>query len=264
MLFNFTLIPIEEIEPWSADDNLSLSWFGLTDGFYWIGVGESTLFEYSAHAQAADAPRFCNYQVVRLYEDLMKMLPHILEPIPHAIAQYLSGDGAAVWRLAYRNWCEQNSDVLDSDKFWDIVDATTTWSGERRLDNAYLSPSANIVIWSDEEYVFFEWDNTSDLINGQPAWSALHGRYQLSRSEFIKEIQSFHFRLIAQMEKRVEMMLSGVLSTKIKIDMKGLASEHAERGLTLEKAMSLSQQTDWQITEKYINEILQTNRDQPN
>jgi len=263
MLINFTLVPLEEIQPWGPDEDPSLSWFGLTDGFYWIEAGESTLFEYSARAQAADASRYCNYQVVRLYEDLMEMLPHVLEPVPHRIASCLSADEASAWRVAFNRWCARNEDILDRDTFWDIFDAVATWSGKRYLDSGYLSPSTNIVIWSDAEDVFFDWDNRANLFEGQPAWTALQGRYQLPRNAFVAEIQSFHARLMAQMEKRVEKVLSGALSPRIRIDMPGLAREHAERCLTLEKALARPQQTDWQTTEKYINEILEAERGKP-
>jgi hypothetical protein len=36
--FRFELRPLDEVEPW-GDDPPSLSWFGLTDGWYWIEAG---------------------------------------------------------------------------------------------------------------------------------------------------------------------------------------------------------------------------------
>jgi hypothetical protein len=47
MLFNFVLCPLEEITPWGNEDQYSLSWFGLTEGGYWLQVGEDQLFRYS-------------------------------------------------------------------------------------------------------------------------------------------------------------------------------------------------------------------------
>ena len=45
MLIDFTLLPLAMVQPWGRPDNLSLHWFGLTDGQYWIEVGENKLFE---------------------------------------------------------------------------------------------------------------------------------------------------------------------------------------------------------------------------
>ena len=50
MLFNFRLKNTEDIAPWSTPskgDALSLHWFGLTDGWFWIDIGGQQLFRYS-------------------------------------------------------------------------------------------------------------------------------------------------------------------------------------------------------------------------
>jgi hypothetical protein len=256
MLINFTLVPVEKVQPWGSPGNPSLSWFGLTDGQYWIQAGESTLFEYSDHAQVAGAPRYCDYQVVRLYEDLMEMLQHILEPVPTSLVQYISGDTGIAWLEGYRLWAEQNADQLKPDGYWEIIDASTTWIGKRSLDSAYLSPSANIVIWSDAVNVYFEWDNRTKLFKGQTAWTALRGTYKLPRHEFVAEIQSFHLRLMEQMAHRVGQVLSGALAAEINIDLAGLEREQKERCSTLDGVLSSPAQTDWQSVEMAINEIL--------
>lgn len=65
MLFDFTLVPLDEIEPWGKPGQLSLHWFGLTDGYYWMDVGSSTLFEYSElpRRQVAERPAQCGERV---------------------------------------------------------------------------------------------------------------------------------------------------------------------------------------------------------
>lgn len=135
-LVNFNLVPIEEVQPWGRAGSYSLSWFGLTDGQYSIHVGDSTLFEYSEHARAGGTTRYCDYQVVRLYEDLMDMLPHILEPVPPSLAPYLSGDTAIAWRETYGAWCDRDENHPGNDHFCQIADAALMWMGGRSLDNA--------------------------------------------------------------------------------------------------------------------------------
>jgi hypothetical protein len=257
MVIDFTLLPVAKVQPWGRQDNLSLHWFGLTDGQYWIEVGENKLFEYSEAAQAAGTRRYCEYQVVRLHEDLIEMLPDILEPVPDALHPYLSGNTAVEWRAALAAWCDRNSDRLTTDRFYELIDAATTWSGTRHLDSGYLSPSTNIVIWSDIEHVYIEWDNRDRLFHGKTAWTAVHGRYKIPRGEFIGVVRTFNERFIGQMSDRIGEVLAGALAPNISIDIPGLLREHEERSRALRDALTQQSQTDWKHTEAAIDEILQ-------
>lgn len=253
MLINFTLAPIEKIHPWGEPGSYSLHWFGLTYGEYWIQAGEAALFEYGDQ-------QYCDYQVVRLYEDLMEMLPYILEPVPESLVPYISSESAKAWQGAYEVWRDRNDDVLDSDHYWETADAAIVWSGKRRLDSAYLSPSANIVFWSDTEHVHIEWDNRDRKIDGKPAWSAVLGSYQMPRNEFIEEMKSFHVRLMDQMAARVEQVVAGCLPSEIQIDLPGLVKQHEMRTRSLDAALRVAPETDWQQIEKAIREILSVPR----
>lgn len=257
MLINFTLAPIESIAPWGEPGNQSLHWFGLTYGEYWIHAGEAALFEYSDYAQSAGMNRYCDYQVVRLHEDLLDMLPHILEPVPEPLVRYISGESASAWRRAYHAWCDSDDDGADAEYLGAIGDAAVSWSGKRRLDSAYLSPSASIAIWSDREHVHIEWDNRDKQFNGKPAWSALLGAYRMSRDRFIEEVRSFHVRLMDQMAVRVDRVVKGGVPSGIQIDLLGLVREHGQRTGSLDAALQVAiSRTDWQRTERAIREIL--------
>jgi len=255
VLINFTLVPIEKIRPWGRPGNYRLHWFGLTDGEYWIKAGEAALFEYSDHARTAGASRYCDYQVVRLFEDLTEMLPYILEPVPEPLVQYMWGETAKAWQKTYSAWCDKNYEVLERSQFNEIMDTAVMWTGKRWLDSAYLSPSANIAIWSDEEHVHIEWDNRDRLFDGKPAWSAILGSYQMARNKFVEEVRSFHLRLMEQMAARVQQVQEGALSPEIEIDLPGLVKEHEQRSRTLDTALNLCPQTHWKEIEKAIREI---------
>lgn len=255
VLINFTLAPLEKIVPWGTPGNYRLHWFGLTDGEYWISAGEATLFEYSEQVQAAGANRYCDYQVVRLYEDLIDMLPYVLEPVPKSLMQYVCGETARAWQKTYSDWCDKNYDVLDPSHINQIVDLAVVWTGKRSLDSAYLSPSANIAIWSDDENVHIEWDNRDRLYEGKPAWTALFGAHRMPRREFVEEIRSFHLRLMAQMSVRIQQVQEGALSSDIEIDLPGLLKEQAQRSRSLDTALNVSPQTNWKEVERVICEI---------
>ncbi|WP_431476396.1 DUF5984 family protein [Massilia eburnea] len=252
MRINFQLTPLEDVIPWGAPNNLSLSWFGLTDGQYWIDLGETSLFEYSEHARTAGAGQYCDYQIVRLLEDILDMLPSIMEPVPPALVQYLSGDSGHAWEATRSRWASDQASWLDEDECWRLADLAGSLSHNRFLDSAYLSPSANILMWSDEKNVHIEWDNSQKVIDGKLAWTAVKGHLQIPRDEFIKEIESFHFRFIEQMAVRISQVVSGALPPEIRIDLQQLQAEHEERQNAFKLALSNIVSTPWDEVERAI------------
>jgi hypothetical protein len=256
-LFNFRLTPLEHVVPWGEPGAQTLHWFGLTDGEYWMQVGADALFEYSEFARTATGClRYCNYQIVRLYEDITGILPYILDPVPPSLVPYLSGDSGAVWRKNYLAWQKEALTDSDENRFWDLADAAGMWISNRTLDTSYLRQSPDVRIWSDTENVHIEWNNIEKTLEGKPVWTALSGSAQLSREEFISEAQAFHDALMSQMGERVERVLAGVLPQHVQIDLPGLKREHAERSRTLERELSgPTAPTDWERVRHAVREV---------
>jgi Family of unknown function (DUF5984) len=257
MIFNFRLTPLEQVAPWGEPGERRLHWFGLTDGEYWMQVGDHSLFEYNEVARTdLERQRYCNYQIARLYEDVTEMLPYILDAVPASLVRYISGDSGAAWEKAYRSWCAGQDPASGENEFWDVVDAATTWIGQRTLDTGYLRPSANIRLWSDAKSVHIEWNNTEKTIQGKPAWTALSGSAQLSREEFIYDVRAFHTALMSQMGERVEQVLAGVLPRQVHIDLPGLQREHAVRSRPLDREFyGPAMPTDWERVRHAVLEV---------
>jgi hypothetical protein len=254
-LFNFELAPLECVQPWGKAGQHSLHWFGLTDGQYWIQAGNDTLLEYSELARARVGSRYCNYQVVRLYEDVMEMIPSVVEPVPASLAPYLCGEAAHAWEAAYRSWYETLQSDIDEQRFCDLADSATTWIGNRTLDTGYLSPSAQIRLWSDPEHVYIGWDNSLKDFRGSPAWSAGRGSFSLPLVEFISEAVSFHDRLMEQMDARVKRVVAGALPNSVGVDLPGLEREHAYRYINDMNRRTVPTTTDWNRVRAAIAEI---------
>jgi hypothetical protein len=254
-LFNFELTPLERFQPWGKAGQHNLHWFGLTDGQYWIQAGPATLLEYSELARARVASRYCNYPVVRLYEDVMEMIPSVVEPVPTSLAPYLCGVAAYAWEAAYRSWYEAPQSDIDEPRFWDLADSATTWIGNRTLDTGYLSPSSQIRLWSDPEHVYIGWDNSLKVFRGSPAWSADCGSFSLPRVQFISEVVSFHDRLMEQMHERVKRVVAGALPNSVHVDLAGLQSEHAYRCINDMNRRTVPTTTDWGRVRAAIAEI---------
>jgi hypothetical protein len=157
-LFQFQLQPLDQIQPWGRTEDPNLHWFGLTDGLYWIQVGHDKLFEYSSDAQArCGVAPFCEYQVVRLYEDVIGLAPYALEPVPEDLQRYLAPDESVPWNHHWIKWCESVDTVEASEDSMNMLDDAGPWIGHRTLDCAYLAPSANIMFWSDNDSVRVQW-----------------------------------------------------------------------------------------------------------
>lgn len=258
MLFNFTLVPVENVRPWGEPGNLNLHWFGLTDSQYWIEAGSDSLLEYSNLVRERfGGSRYCDYYVARLYEDVMEMVPHVLEPIPPVLVPYISGISGRAWEATFRSWMESHDEQPLNDRFWQIVDAASCLHNPRCMITNYLSPPAKIMMWSDESTVHIEWDNRDESFEGVQAWSAVQGAFVLPREQFISEIQSFHSRLMEQMAVRVEQVQAGALSSDIQIDLPGLQQEHEFRSLPIDRTIARSlQPTDWQRVHEAIQEVV--------
>jgi hypothetical protein len=253
-LFNFELRPLELIQPWGVPHDPNLHWFGLTDGDYWIQVGNDILFEYSPLAQAQlGAKRFCDYQVVRLYEDLIEFSPYVLESVPEGLRRYIALDESTAWNHYWTKWV--NTIGSDEESLDTLYDAGS-WISSRTLDSAYLRPSTNVIFWSDFESVFIEWDNRDRLVEGGLAWSADFGRFTLSREAFVQEIRSFHTRLMAQMAERVSQIDAGKLPSGIRVDLNGLLKEQQIRSQPIDQTIArLASPTDWSKVAQAIQSL---------
>lgn len=256
MLFNFELEPLSNVVPWGESNSLSLSWFGLTDGQYWIQAGDHSLLEYcEGLTEQWGGKRYCDYYVARLYEDLMEMLPYILEPVPELLQPYISGETARVWKEANDYWWK-NSDELDEESFLDISDAASSWTENRSLDTAYLSPGSKITIWSDDSTVYIEWDNRNEMIDGKPAWTAQFGSYELSKNSFVSEVRSFHERFMDAMTHRVENISSETFPPDVSIDIESVRSENEIRSRPIDRSLNqLELPTNWEMVYTSIREI---------
>ena len=84
-MINFKLKEIHKIEPFGQEPELSLSWFGLTDGDLWLNFGDETIYEYSKEALKyfGDKPTpYNDYYIARFIEDFTEIFSQISESIP--------------------------------------------------------------------------------------------------------------------------------------------------------------------------------------
>jgi hypothetical protein len=132
-VFEFALRQLNQIVPWGEPPNLTLHWFGLTDGSYFVDLGDTHLLEYSA---ALDVPVHVEYQVARLHEDLLEMLPDVLAPVPASVLRgFTNGSLAATLADLRRTWSESQAEPGEE------LSAATDTLGRRQLDRPILAPA---------------------------------------------------------------------------------------------------------------------------
>ena len=241
MLFNFELMPIDGIEPWidpSLENAKHLSWFGLTDGTYWLDVGDAKLFHYTPATlnhwaivyPEGGVGEHVGYQVVRLWEDVLSMLHTVLESVPEDLARHVHSGGVWATRATWNHWRDKVyawAEEKDDDA-WDLFMLASVWWAERSLDSGHLRASPGLWFWREADTVFVRWDNRGILLDGLPVWSAEAGEISMTADAFLEEVRSFDERLISAMAERVDAARNW-LRPEIRLDWDSLNAEHQQR-----------------------------------
>jgi len=134
--FRFELRPLAEVAPWGRDKP-NLHWFGLTDGWYWIEIGNVCLLKFAADYEIP----YVDYYVVRLWEDLLQLLPAALEEVPADLVGFLESDD--------RDWNEAESEAVDA--------AMDCWSS-RDVCFGYLREPPSLRCWRTADQITINWN----------------------------------------------------------------------------------------------------------
>ncbi len=266
--FHFQLRQMADIEPWHDGDGSHphLGWFALSDGWYWIEVGSAELFRYSQplvdtwkseHSGEPwlEALPYVDYQVVRLWEDMIEILPSALEPIPLRLTLALGSGGTWMsWSYAAEKVVKQ---ALPSNEVWDLLEAASGWWWSRHLDTAYLVGGPQIWFWSDGSSACIQWDNRECILDGLPAWEAGVGDYTMPVADFVAEVRDFDTRFIASMHDRIT--LAQAEWSRPDVALEGdLDQEQAARSRWFERSILAAdkhESTDWSAVFRAIKRI---------
>ncbi len=239
MLFQFQLHPLNEVTTWSSAGNRPyLHWFGLTDAWYWLHMdAQNELFRYSPeilknwHQNNPEhffAHPYVDYQVVRLWEDLLQILPEVLEPLPPPLAQMLETQEQTLsWIDLYYQWTR--ADLEPGSTLWNTRSSAVRWWENRMLDTGYLIAGPKLWFWNDSQHMHSFWDNRDRYINAIPVWTAQKGEAIFRLPEFIDEVDSFHTRLFSEMDARAQDIKNGRIISEVYVDLSALEKEQKDR-----------------------------------
>jgi hypothetical protein len=253
-LFNFRLTPLREVHPWGGPEKPTLHWYGLTYGEQWIEAGSDRLFEVSDEFLGKfGGTRHIDYNLARLYEDILEMLPHVLEPVPDDLSQYLYGAAHSEWQSKKRLAFSESTDELSGDEEYEIDH--TMWIGSRTLYCPQFTAPPQVRMWStNDQLTHIAWEAGHCICEGVRMWSANSGTFSLTTTQFEREIDSFHERLMAAMDGRITDVRSGAHDPSIAIDVAELErAQHEHRAVFPRLARKLTLVTDWDAARKAID-----------
>lgn len=244
MLFHFQLRPVADVTAWGSANQPHLHWFGLTDGWYWLQMNENNeFFRYStqllhhwreSHPEAAISLPYVDYYVVRLWEDILTMLPDILEPLPPNLAQMLeTEEKVSQWQKQVNQW---GKEIELEDETWETYSQAITWWDNRKLNAGYLTTPPCLWFWNDGYAIHCFWDNSHIFSKDHPAWDAQKGHIRLTRAQFLDEVDSFHTRLFTAMENRIQEAKISWSRPDVALDMVTLEKENQDRSQWLARS----------------------------
>lgn len=254
MFFHFQLKPIAEIKPWGKKEKPVLHWFGLSDGWYWLQMGETELFRYSDPFLAAYPPQdpaltshplrpYVDYYVVRFWEDILAILPDILDPLPTSLVQRMEPiDQWLHWCQKAEKWRENAREMSREREYEtrdDLLCTALDWWWNRHLYTGPIKCYPGIHLWSDGQLVHCLWDSrNTQFEDGLFIWEAVYGIKAIPVIAFMEAVTSFNERFISAMADRVSTVQAFWARPEITLDFAQLAREHVQRSEHFAKRMA--------------------------
>jgi hypothetical protein len=237
--FRFRLRPVAEVSPWGGPDR-RLHWFGLTDGWYWIEIDGLELLRYAPQTlqwRDGDGPAVLNpyvdYYVVRLWEDVLGLLPSVLEPVPDDLAEFMSSDPD--------DWVWPGEAPGEAQ-----AEAAAEWHGSHVLDVGYLRCPPRIWWWrriaGSHDHMTAAWKHKS----GEIEFAAPRtGQATVRTSAFVAAVEELDRELLAAMEQRVTELERTGPPPGVRIDMPQLRAEQQDRATWLQRRRGQKPKTNW-------------------
>ena len=245
-LFNFALRPVAEIQPWGGPDQPSLSWFSLSDGWYWLELAGQELFRGLAPENPGEPP-YVAYQVVRLWEDVLEVVRAALAPLPEDLAARLRAPErfvADIERLRARAGEDQVEQVR-------IQEGLAFWNA-RELVSVHLVDAPELWFWRDGETMHALWRS---LPAGAKLWQPASGTMSLPVEQFVAELRAFDRAFLAAMGERVEDLVQRGGLPGVAIDLAHLAFEQRDRATWLDNALTRRWPEDWALARQLLTRL---------
>lgn len=218
-LFEFELARVEDIPPWGEPGEQSLSWFGLTDGWFRMVVGDQVLFRYTDEILSlwGKSERDADYQIAAFAQDILGCVAAAVAPLPKRIERLASN-----WQLLVELREPIDGDLWDDDEWYQAW----RWLGERSPWTSYLLACPRFEFVRVGNELRIHWDTRDERIDGAPVWTARQGTFVMSVEAFLEECRDFARRLLSAMEERIAGIEAGTIKPQIEVSIGSLREQH--------------------------------------
>jgi hypothetical protein len=232
--FRFVLRDMARIEPWGVAPDLSLSWFGLTDGAYCIETPAGRLLDYRDEHDADLGVSWCTYAVARLWEDLKDLAPRVLEPVPEDVLPRLIAwqrTGAA-------------DDPPEDDTLYDAWVGAQGWWSERQLDLGFLRHAPRLHFWRTGDMMQMRW-RIREIPDEPNPFTLEFADAQVTVAQFERAVALFERDFLGAMRTRCETLVrDGWPGKPCEIDPEAVLEEHEMREAEAAEERPIPS-TDW-------------------
>lgn len=216
--FRFELDDVEDIAPWGEPEKPDLHWFALTAGRYWIEADSQELLRYSDGSYA-------DYCAVRLWEDVLALLPDLASPVPAELLPYVADPGLEFPAT-------------------DEAEAALDWYCDHDMYMGPLVGAPHVRLWRNpDDTIELHWWRSAarpELFDCPERGSA-----RVPAAEFDRAVQRLHDELITAMDERITALERGDARAQCQIDLAQLRAEHQDRAQWLERRRGVARERDW-------------------
>jgi hypothetical protein len=228
-----------------------MHWFGLTDGRYWIDSGQAEIFGM------ADGTHL-DYYVACLWEDLLEILPHVLEPLPASMRERLRDLPRWLeFRSRVWSWKEEDRDSKEkSEAASQLAALATHWFGDRCLRTLHLRNPPRVWFWREHDEIVLSWKTQPPRNDDDPVWSSSAGQVRVTLDRFVADFLSFHEALMKEMSALIARVVREHGTEATEAD--ELRRDHQRREATVTTAAALLAQatkTDWAAVQEALTRL---------
>jgi len=202
-----------------------LSWFRLTEGVFDMRVGSNSIYDPPSGG--------VDYYVARLWEDLIRIEPFAVEPVPAPLVALISNP---------EKWRRTVDELMDRSPGQTRRGGALSWWTRRLLDSSYLADPPHLALVCVDSEIRIVTDA------GHSARPMV-----VDALQFTAELSSFDRRLISTMASRLEEIKSNALVPFDAIE--ELQLDHDRRSRYRSTTLSHHIPTDWSSVLRALEEL---------
>lgn len=206
-IFNVQLKPFEEcMFPREKNGSQRVSWFWLTDSYYYLKFGEEKLFQLMPQQVQKNSldSSYLDYYFIRFLEDFFEILPYITNPIPRKVFRYVNT--ADKWTLLERKVSEWYDSIgnttLEQEEVYVSIAQRLLYGGH--LGSGFVNHNAACRFYRVADKILVKWDFREKDKDGIKIWTAGKGEHEMDYFVFLDEVEAMLVNFFEQMDRQVQ------------------------------------------------------------